>query len=412
MRVLHVLDHSAPLQSGYVSRTLGILRAQAALGIEPVALTSPRHGAEAGPPTARVEREAGFDFHRTPTPARTLPGLGFRAEMAATARRLEAAVEETRPALLHAHSPVLNAFPAQAVARRMAIPMVYEIRAFWEDAAVDRGTTTEDSFRYRLTRAMETRAVRRAGHVFTICDGLRDDLLSRGIDPDRVDLAPNAIEPARLPPVTAKDADLARSLGLGPGPVLGFVGSFYHYEGLHLLLDAFPAIRNRWPDARVLLVGGGPEEEALREKAAALGGAVMFTGRVPPEQVRRYYSVVDLLVYPRLRMRLTDLVTPLKPLEAMAMARRFVASDVGGHRELVEDGVTGRLFAADDAGALARTALAALDPAREAENAALTAPALDFVRETRSWSAVAARYLPVYERLTGRRIEGWRDTGT
>lgn len=403
MRVLHIFDHSAPLQSGYVSRSLGILRAQAALGIKPVALTSPRHGAEAGPPNAPVENEAGFAFHRTPAPARNLPGLGFRAEMAATERRLTEAVEELRPALLHAHSPVLNALPAQRVARRFGLPMVYEIRAFWEDAAVDRGTTTEGSLRYRLTRAMETHAVRRADHVFTICNGLRDDLLSRGIDPDHIDLAPNAIEPERLPPITAKDTALAAELGLGAGPVLGFIGSFYHYEGLHLLLDAFPAIHKRWPDARLLFVGGGPEEESLRAKAAALGGAALFTGRVGAQEVRRYYSAVDLLVYPRLSMRLTDLVTPLKPLEAMSMTRRFIASDVGGHKELVEDGVTGRLFAAGDANALAMAALDALDPENEAQNTALTAPALDFVRNTRNWAAVAERYLPIYERLTAER---------
>lgn len=412
MRVLHVLDHSAPLQSGYVSRSLGILRAQRALGLDGVALTSPRHGAEAGPPASPVEEVAGFAFHRTPAPARALPGLGLRAEMAATARRLAEVVEETRPALIHAHSPVLNAFPAQAVARRMNLPMVYEIRAFWEDAAVDRGTTAEGSLRYRLTRAMETRAVRRADHVFTICDGLRGDLLARGIAPGHVDLAPNAIEPERLPPITAKDAELAAQLGLGAGPVLGFLGSFYHYEGLSLLIDAFPAIRARWPGARLLFVGGGPEDAALRARAASLGDAALFTGRVGPEAVRRYYSVIDLLVYPRLRMRLTDLVTPLKPLEAMALARRFIASDVGGHRELVEDGVTGRLFAADDPAALARAALDALDPAKEARNAAMTAPALDFVRSTRGWSAVAGRYLPVYARLTGRAVAPVEAFGT
>ncbi len=412
MRVLHVLDHSAPLQSGYVSRTLGILRAQRGLGIDPVAVTSPRHGAEAGPPATPVETVADFDFHRTPAPGRALPGLGFRAEMTATAKRLEEAVEELRPALIHAHSPVLNAFPAQRVARRMGLPMVYEIRAFWEDAAVDRGTTTEGSPRYRMTRAMETRAVRRADHVFTICNGLREDLIARGIDASHIDLAPNAIEPERLPPVTAKDAGLAAELGLGEGPVIGFLGSFYHYEGLHLLIDAFPAIRAVHPGARLLFVGGGPEDAALRARAAPLGDAALFTGRVPPEQVRRYYSVVDLLVYPRLKMRLTDLVTPLKPLEAMAMTRRFIASDVGGHRELVDDGVTGRLFAADDPTSLAAAALDALDPAAHARNAAMTAPALDFVRNTRSWSAVARRYLPVYERLTGQDVAPLRDVGT
>jgi PEP-CTERM/exosortase A-associated glycosyltransferase len=311
---------------------------------------------------------------------------------------------DLRPALIHAHSPVLNAFPAQKVARAAGLPMVYEIRAFWEDAAVDRGTTTEGSLRYRLTRAMETRAVKRADHVFTICNGLRDDLLARGVADTHVDLAPNAIEPDRLPPITERDDALAGSLGLGDGPVLGFLGSFYHYEGLHLLIDAFPAIRERHPDARLLLVGGGPEDAALRAKATPLGDAALFTGRVGPEEVRRYYSVVDLLVYPRLRMRLTDLVTPLKPLEAMSMMRPFIASDVGGHKELVEDGVTGRLFAADDPKALADTALAMLDPANAAANAALIDPALNFVRTTRSWSAVAERYLPVYERLTGQKV--------
>ncbi len=404
MRVLHILDHSAPLQSGYVSRTLGILRAQRALGLDPVAVTSPRHGAEAGPPLSAVEEVADFAFHRTPEPARSLPGLGFLAEMTATAERIAEAVDDLRPALIHAHSPVLNAFPAQRVARATGLPMVYEIRAFWEDAAVDRGTTTEGSLRYRATRAMETRAVKRAGHVFTICNGLRDDLLGRGIAPGHVDLAPNAIEPDRLPPITERDDALAASLGLGDGPVLGFLGSFYHYEGLHLLIDAFPAIRERHPNARLLLVGGGPEDEALRAKAAPLGDAAIFTGRVGPEEVRRYYSIVDLLVYPRLRMRLTDLVTPLKPLEAMSMTRPFIASDVGGHKELVQDGVTGRLFAADDPTALAQAALHALDPANEAANAAMIAPALEFVRTTRSWSAVAERYLPIYERLTGKTI--------
>ena len=404
MRVLHILDHSAPLQSGYVSRTLCILRAQRALGVEPYALTSPRHGAEAGPPAQPIEHEAGFEFYRTPAPARALPGLGFRAEVKATAARLAEAVRELRPALIHAHSPVLNALPALKVARAAGVPLVYEIRAFWEDAAVDRGTTTEGSMRYRLTRTMETRAVKRADHVFTICNGLREDIVARGIAPERVDLAPNAIEPGRLHPVTERDTALAKSLGLGDGPVLGFLGSFYHYEGLHLLLEAFPRIRERWPNAKLLFVGGGPEDAALRAAAEPLGDAVIFTGRVPPEEVRRHYSVVDLLVYPRLRMRLTDLVTPLKPLEAMSLTRPFIASDVGGHRELVEDGVTGHLFRASDAGALAEAALAALDPAQAEARRATIAPGRAFVMQERNWEAVARRYLPVYERLTGQVI--------
>ncbi len=404
MRVLHILDHSAPLQSGYVSRTLCILRAQRELGIEPYALTSPRHGAEAGPPAKPIEEEADFQFHRTPAPARSLPGLGFVAEMKATEARIHEAIADLKPALIHAHSPVLNGLPALKAARAHGLPCVYEIRAFWEDAAVDRGTTTEGSARYRLTRAMETRAVKRADHVFTICNGLRQDLAARGIAPAKLDLAPNAIEPSRLPPVTERDDALGAELGLGDGPVLGFLGSFYHYEGLHLLIEAFPAIRAKHPGAKLLFVGGGPEDEALRAAAAPLGDAAIFTGRVTPDQVRRYYSVIDLLVYPRLKMRLTDLVTPLKPLEAMSLTRRFIASDVGGHQELVEDGVTGRLFTANSADALAKSAFGALDPANDIATAQMKLAGRAFVEAERNWNAVARRYLPVYERLTGGKI--------
>ena len=397
MRVLHIFDHSAPLQSGYVTRSLGILRALRGHGVEVAALTTPRHGAEAGPPPAPFEEVAGFTFHRTPAPP---PGRlpGFLREMKATTARIAEVAAEFRPDVIHAHSPSLNAFPAIRAARALGIPVVYEIRAFWEDAAVDRGVTTEGSLRYRLTRAMESRAIRQVDHVFAICQGLCDDLRARGLPASRLNLAPNAVELDRLTPLAGRDGALAETLGIGAGPVLGFLGSFYRYEGLDLLIKAFPSIREAHPGARLLMVGGGPEDERLRALAAPLGDAAVFTGRVPPEAVPAHYRLIDLLVYPRMKMRLTDLVTPLKPLEAMAQKRAFIASDVGGHRELVRHGETGHLFAADDAGALAQAAIAALAMPKDAR-AAMGDAGLDFVRRERSWAAIGARYLPVYSDL-------------
>ena len=400
MRVLHVLDHSAPLQSGYVSRTLGILRAQKALGFDPVCMTTPRHSADAGEPESAVEEVMGFRFHRTGTPQKKrVPGPMFITEMFASAARLVEVIEEEKPDLLHAHSPCLNAFPARSAAKKVKLPSVYEIRAFWEDAAVDLGNTTEGSLRYRVTRWMETRACRKVDHVFTICEGLRQDLLGRGIPETKLSLAPKAIEPERLSPVDQPDAALRAEIGLGEGPVIGFVGSFYHYEGLHYLLEAFPKIREAVPNAQLLFVGGGMEDAKLRAAAEPFGDAIKFTGRVPPEAVPSHYSVIDLLVYPRMKMRLTDLVTPLKPLEAMAMKQRFVASDVGGHQELVKHGETGRLFTADDTNALAASVIEALQKANTPEDQGILERALAFVREERSWSAVAKRYAPIYERL-------------
>jgi len=378
MRVLHVLDHSAPLQSGYVSRTLGILRAQKALGFDPVCMTTPRHSADAGEPENAVEEVTGFRFHRTGTPQKKrVPGPMFITEMFTSAARLAEVIEEEKPDILHAHSPCLNAFPAQSAAHKAGLPSVYEIRAFWEDAAVDLGNTTEGSMRYRVTRGMETRACRKVDHVFTICEGLRQDLLGRGIPETKLSLAPNAIEPERLSPVDQPDAALRTEIGLGE----------------------VPRIREAIPNAQLLFVGGGMEDAKLRAAAEPFGGAIKFTGRVPPEAVPSHYSVIDLLVYPRMKMRLTDLVTPLKPLEAMAMKQRFVASDVGGHQELVKHGETGRLFTADDTNALATSVIDALQKANTPEDQGILERALAFVREERSWSAVAKRYAPVYERL-------------
>ncbi len=400
MRVLHILDHSAPLQSGYVSRTLGILRAQRALGFDPVCLTTPRHSADAGEPETDVEEVMGFRFHRTGTPQKKkVLGPMFVTEMFATRARLRDVIAAEKPDILHAHSPCLNAFPAFYAARTAKLPSVYEIRAFWEDAAVDLGNTNEGSLRYRVTRWMESNACRKVDHIFTICEGLRQDLLGRGLPSEKLSLAPNAIEPERLSPVDQPDAALRSQIGLGNGPVIGFVGSFYHYEGLHYLLDAFPKILEAIPDAQLLFVGGGMEDAKLRAAAEPFGEAIKFTGRVPPESVPSHYSVIDLLVYPRMKMRLTDLVTPLKPLEAMAMKQRFVASDVGGHQELVKHGETGHLFTADDTHALASSVIEALQKRNTPEDQGILERALAFVREERSWSAVAKRYAPVYERL-------------
>jgi glycosyltransferase involved in cell wall biosynthesis len=178
--------------------------------------------------------------------------------------------------------------------------------------------------------------------------------------------------------------------------VLGFLGSFYAYEGLALLVEALPEITKIIPEARVLLVGGGPQEANLKALAAKLGleDKVLFVGRVPHDQVNRYYDLVDILVYPRLSMRLTDLVTPLKPLEAMAQGRLLAASDVGGHRELIRDDDTGVLFAAGSPEALARRVI---DLLRHPERwPALKANARRFVETERAWKLSVARYESVY----------------
>jgi PEP-CTERM/exosortase A-associated glycosyltransferase len=398
---MHILDHSLPLHSGYAFRTVAILREQRALGYETLQLTTPRQGGG----TARFEEAGGWRFYRTPVLpgflART-PGAAHVLEMQATGRRIDELVDEFAPDILHAHSPVLNVLPSLWIGRRRKLPVVYEVRALWEDAAVDHGVTTEGSVRYRGSRALETYALRHASHVTTICEGLRAEIVARGVPQNRVTVIPNAVDAQEFVFGRSADPALRAELGLEGARVVGFAGSFYSYEGLDLLVDAMAMLTPRWTNLRALLVGGGPHEATLRKqvKACGLEDRVIFTGRIPHAEVQRYYELMDVLAYPRRRMRLTELVTPLKPLEAMAQGRMVIASDVGGHRELVRHGETGFLCEPDDASALA--GLLEMVLRNEQMWPRVAEQARRFVDSERTWARSVSGYREVYAGVVGK----------
>jgi PEP-CTERM/exosortase A-associated glycosyltransferase len=364
-------------------------------------LTSPKQGTARD----RTDTVEGVTYYRTGQPAGRVPVLVELSQMLKMAARISAVARKERPSILQAHSPVLNGLPALWAGRRLRLPMVYEARAFWEDAAVDHGTTRADSLRYRVSRALETWVFRRADRVITICEGMRHDIIGRGVDEQRVAVVPNGVDVEWFrsqPP----NSELARSLRMNGGPVFGFVGSFYRYEGLRFLLDAVPALRRELPTARVLLVGTGEQEPALRVAAAGLGDAVIFAGQVPHDQVRDFYSLIDVFVCPRRRMRLTETVTPLKPLEAMAMGRAVLASDVGGLVELVEHEVTGLVFHAESVESFVAEA-ARLGRDRSLRQR-LGDAARRLVERERSWEQIGSRWVTLYAELgaeRGRRLD-------
>lgn len=399
MRILHILDHSLPLQSGYSYRTRALMRAQMALGWDVAGITGLRHSA-AGPDADQVD---GILFHRTPggvAAGGVVAGgrLPWR-EVRALSRAIARVAADWRPDILHAHSPALTGLAATLAARRLSLPLVYEIRAFWEDAAIGNGAGRSGSLRYRLTRALENLVVRRADAVVPICAGLHGDLVARGVDPARMTMVPNGVDLNLFGAPPRADLALRSALGLIDAEVIGFVGSFYPYEGLDDLIQAFPAVRRQRPNAVLMLVGGGPDEDRLRALAQAspAAHAIRFIGRVPHDQVEAYYALIDLLVYPRKAMRLTELVTPLKPLEAMAQGRLVAASNVGGHRELIDAGRTGWLFPPDQPAAMADCLIALL--AAPQTHAAIRAAARAYVTQDRNWAQIVRRYQPVYHRL-------------
>ncbi len=395
MRSLQLFDHSVPLHSGYSFRSRNLLLRQKERGWQTLQVTSPRHYKD-GPNPETVHD---LTFHRSQTPSgfqTKLPVLRELAEIRASKAKMLAVANDFKPDVIHAHSPVLNAVAAGQAARKIGVPFVYEIRAFWEDAAVGNGTTAAGSARYHLTKMLESRAVGQADAVTVICDGLRDDLISRGFPQEKLFIIPNAVDLSQFGGQPPRDSALADNLGLDGKIVLGFLGSFYDYEGLDILIEAMTMLPN---DIHALLVGGGPRDAALKAQAKALGLSerIHFTGRVDHNEVSRYYSLIDILVFPRKSMRLTELVTPLKPLESMAQLKLVAASSVGGHRELIESGKTGALFEPDNPKALADCVSDLLQ--HKGDWPQILDNGRSYVENVRNWPNSVANYQAVYQYL-------------
>lgn len=398
MKILHVFDHSIPLHSGYTFRSCAILKQQHVLGIETCHVTSPKHGNN----QVEIEEIEGLKFYRSAPVSglmSKLPVLNQMSYIAPMVKRILEVIEIEKPDIIHAHSPALNGLAALKAGRKSGLPVVYEIRAFWEDAAVDHGTCKEDDLRYRLTRKLETHVVKHANAVTTICEGLKNDLINRGFHKEKFTVIPNAVNVEQFAILEQKDKALEQELDFENCQVLGFLGSFYGYEGIDLTVAAMPSILAENPSVRLLLVGGGPQEQNLKQQVVLLGleGKVIFTGRVPHSDIGKYYSLVDLLVYPRKAMRLTNLVTPLKPLEAMAQGKPVIASDVGGHKELIKDNETGFLFKAGDVEQLSQRICELLKDKETLQSVLVRGR--DYVENVRNWQNSVTNYLPMYKSL-------------
>jgi glycosyltransferase involved in cell wall biosynthesis len=403
-RVLHIVTDALPaVSAGYTVRTQEIAVAQRAAGLDPHVVTRIGFPVTAGTIDGRqLVTVDGVPYHRL-LPW-VMPG---RADTIATEglRRAARLVAELNPAVLHAASNYANAVGALALREATRLPVIYEVRGFWEDTWLSRhtgsgGETTgelADSDRYRRSRALETHCMRSADLVVTLGEAMRGEIIERGVPEDKILIVPNAVSADFLTPLPDGTAP-RRSLGVKDGEyVVGLVSSLVAHEGIGTLLDAVKILNDGGVPVRALIVGDGPELGALRRHAAALGLDAIFTGRVPMTAVREFHAVLDVFVVPRTRDRVCQLVTPLKPVEAMASGRAVVVSATSALGEIVKDKVTGMLVPPQDAEALAaclRRLLA--DPELRKK---LGDAAREWVARDRTWERNAERYRDAYARL-------------
>ena len=400
-KVLHVLDHSLPLHSGYAFRSQNILRCQRDLGWQPCAVTSIKHqlGLKNDGVSCTDEQIDDIRFYRSELNSKMIGEYSSQLQVVAKLfSTLKRVIAIEQPDVLHVHSPALNVLPVLVLGRKLGIPVVYEIRAFWEDAAVDHGSYSEFSWKYRLVHALETWTCRRVNHLAVLCEGIKQDLQKRGIGENRITIVPNGIHAADFQPCPV-DEEFRHAWGLNGKIVIGFVGSFYRYEGLDLLVEAFAKLLRKKDNLVLLLVGGGEVAEELKAQVhrKSLGSHVKFPGRISHDRIPGVYGLCDFLVYPRNSIRLTELVTPLKPLEAMAMKKPVVASDIGGHRELIRDGETGVLFQSGNVSSLVKALDGIIcDPERVQQ---LVQQGKAWVMRERSWEKIVYRYASIYQEV-------------
>lgn len=403
-RVIYFVASSLPHHPvGYGMRTHNLVRALAAMGWDMYVV------ARDGYPNDRWDYPHwalaaasvnldGIPYRYSPNRAKLRYARDIEGYHQSAANVFEAQCRELRPALIHAASNYNCGIVAAEVGRRLGIPVVYEVRGFWQVTKAARDPAYAESDHFRMIARFETQAAHAAAHVFTITSGIANVLVSAGVSPTKLSLLPNAAEVDTFSPML-RDEALAEQYNLGNTTVCGYVGSLNSYEGLDDLLTAVAQLRGRKQRVVVLIVGDGPQRTALEQQARALGlsSCVHFVGRVAAAEVPRYLSVIDIVVLARKPLAVCELVSPLKPFEVMAMDRAILASNVAAQADIVTDGVTGRLFEKGSVADLTQKLDELInDPAQRAR---LGLAAGHWVRTQRTWAGMADNVAAVYQRL-------------
>jgi PEP-CTERM/exosortase A-associated glycosyltransferase len=409
MRILHLLHRSLPGTHGYAIRSKEIVNNQLAGGLEPMILTSPSQA-----PAGRLDAEQsetidGVRYFRTgggllpatlevSDASRLKSGLRIIQNIFMLKRANEL-ISKYHPEVIHAHSPFTCGIIGDLTGKFRHIPTIYEVRGIWEDSHTARYNLHQRSLRYRALRELESRAIRWADLCIVIGEGLRSELISRGILEKKIRIVPNGVDVMAFKPGPAP-TDLRERLGLVGRRVLGYIGSFFSYEGLDLMVRAMGPLSQKFPDLALMLVGLGEAEPQLRAISGEVGIAdrVIFAGKVSHTQVVDYYRICDAIVLPRRESRETRLVTPLKPLEVMAMAKPLILSNIGGHREMVISGENGIFFKTDDVKDLVIKCSELLENTDLMND--LGQKGRYWVQKNRSWSELVQKYVEIYEELT------------
>ena len=306
---------------------------------------------------------------------------------------------EFKPRIIHSASNFVVGIAGAEAAKELGIKSIYEIRGFWHLTQSTKRLGYENSDHYNLSEQLEIEAAKMSDHVFTITYALKEILIEEGIDAQKITVLPNAVDPEKFR-IMQKDETLEKRLNFKGKVVIGYIGSFVKYEGLDILLEACSLLYKKVGDIfRLLLVGDGDMMHALRDatRFLQLEDVVTFTGRVSHDEVNKYYSLIDIAPLPRKGLRVCELVSPLKPFEAMASGKVLITSSVKALAEIVVEGKTGLVFEKDNAEQLAEKLESVIIDEKLREE--IGKNARKWVVENHSWDLIAQRVTDVYNKL-------------
>jgi len=410
LKILHLLNISLPDFSGYSIRSHNILLYQRKFVI-PFALTSPASFQKINPDIInkviyiRYPPDKVFNFFSKPKlfnkfRISKLFDITYHSILKIPLIYLRKVVEVQKPDIIHGHSTAKFAKYGEKIARKKKIPFIYEIRGFVEDTLVEQGFIRKNSRKYLRRRKQENLLMKRADLVITLGEAMKKDIIRRGIDEKKIFLVSNAVNTKLLSPMKP-NLTLKKSLGLEEKLIIGYVGSIRKIEGLEILFRAVKLLEQKIKNLYVIIVGKYTTKyfRELKFLAKELGieNNISFIGEIPNNEIHNYYSILDIIIIPRINSRVTRLVTPLKPLEAMAMGKVLITSDLPALKEMVKPNVSGDLFETENPANLSDKIYKYLSDSELRER--LGKSARDFVIKNYDWNMIIKKYYIIYENL-------------
>jgi glycosyltransferase involved in cell wall biosynthesis len=405
--VLHLLKESLPyLTNGFTMRSRYNLLAQRDAGLRPVVVTAlgfPRSLGVAN--VAPVELIDGIAHHRLDLGPSYPVERPFDLLLSDQAWLTAGVARDVAPSIIHAssgHRGFETALVGASLRAHIRRPLVYEVRSFFESTWSADAEWNERGEQYFRRHDAESRAMIAADHVITIAEAMRDDIIARGVSPDRVTVIPNGVDATTFVP-EPPDPELKRRYGLDGRFTFGYVSNLDHpRENQELLVEATARLLARGRAVTCLIIGDGRRRGEIERlaKKAHVGSRVVFTGSVPHESIRSHYALFDAFVVPRRDERAARTVTPLKPYEALAMERPLVVADLPALVEIAAPDVRGLAFRAGDADALADSIERLMDDPELARRIGLAGR--EWVARERTWAANGPRYQDVYAAVLDR----------